>query len=198
MSTSLEAGTAAVFLDRDGVLVEDIGAHADPTRFRLLDDVPDALTRLAAAGYVLVVISNQTVVARGLANESEVDAANAELDRKIVASGGRAPDRHYYCPHHPKATVEAYRVNCDCRKPAPGLLIRAAADLRIRLDASFMIGDRITDVAAGRSVGCRTILVRTGRHDDPPIVTSVPLPSDVAADHVADGLSTAVDWLLTP
>lgn len=189
---------AAVFLDRDGVLVEDLGLLTRPEELRVLPGVPTALTRLKQAGFALVVITNQPVVARGLARESDVQAVHHSLEASLLAAGAPRIDAWYYCPHHPKAEVSAYRVICDCRKPRPGMLRQAARDLGLDLAASFMVGDRITDVAAGASAGCRTVLVETGKHTAAPITLVEPLDPNLAPDRVCADLSAATDWILAP
>lgn len=186
----------AVFLDRDGVLVEDRGVITDAASMRLISGVAAALMRLRVAGFLLILASNQTAVARGLVSEAELAAMNARLDELLRGAGGPPLDAHYVCPHHPEATLERYRVACECRKPRAGLLTQAAAEHGLDLARSFMVGDRITDVAAGAAAGCRTILVHSGRHTDPPIVTVDQLPSDLEPDHTAADLSGATDWIL--
>lgn len=187
---------AAVFLDRDGVLVEDLGLLSRPEELRVLPGVPAALTRLRQAGFVLVVITNQPVVARGLAKESDVQAVHHSLEASLLAAGAPRIDAWYYCPHHPKAEVLAYRVICDCRKPRAGMLRQAARDLGLDLAASYMVGDRITDVAAGASAGCRTVLVETGKHTAAPITLVEPLDPNLAPDQVCTDLPAATDWIL--
>ena len=164
-------------LDRDGVLNEDTHLLSRRRDLRLLTGVAEALNSLRASGFKLIVISNQPIVARGLASEPL--------------------DAFYYCPHHPSATLASYRIVCECRKPRPGMLLRAAAEHHLDLSASFMVGDRITDVIAGAHAGCRTIQVRTGRHEAPPIETVGPLDEDVRPDHVCSGLPEAARWILS-
>jgi len=186
----------AVFLDRDGVLVEDVDQLTCADQLRLLSDVPVALNTLHNAGFALVVVSNQPVVARGLVTEEEVVRIHAELERLILAAGGPALDRIYFCPHHPKATLPAYRLDCDCRKPKPGLLLRAAQALNLDLRMSFLVGDRITDIIAGAKAGCRTLLVQTGKHLDKPIETSEPVDTTIQPDHVCADLPAAAEWIV--
>ena len=183
-------GRPAVFVDRDGVLVADEGVRPADAELVPLPGVVEALATLRRAGFAVVVVTNQTVVARGLATELEVDAAHARLD-VVLRSRGAFIDRWETCPHHPDATLPAYRVACECRKPRPGMLLRAAEALGLDLDASWMVGDRPSDVAAGARAGCRTVLVTTGRHDDAPIV-SADAPFVVAPTHVCAGLAEAV------
>ena len=186
----------AVFLDRDGVLVEDCDLITRPEQFRVLPGVPEALARLQRAGFALVVVSNQAVVARGLATEDEVEQLNVHLERVLVRAGAPPVERWYFCPHHPAATLPAYRVDCACRKPRPGMLERAACELGLDLRASFMVGDRWTDVAAGARAGCRTVLVETGQHLAPPIQTSESLEASIRADAIRGGLREAAEWIL--
>ena len=186
----------AVFLDRDGVLVEDVDFVTHPRGLRLLPGAPAALARLKDAGFWLVIVTNQAVVARGLASEADVDQVNAGLARLITRSGGPALDGIYSCPHHPNASVPAYRIDCACRKPKPGMLLRAAEEHGLDLSASFMVGDRITDVIAGKRAGCRTALVRTGRHLDPPIETLEGPDTAVEPDRTCADLAAAAEWIL--
>jgi D-glycero-D-manno-heptose 1,7-bisphosphate phosphatase len=191
-----EAGSrAAIFLDRDGVLVEEVDLLSEADQVRLEVDVPDALRRLRNAGFVLIAITNQTVVSRGRATLDDVAAVHAHIDRLIHEAGGPALDAWYVCPHHPQASVAAYRVECECRKPRPGLLRTAATDHRLDLSRSFMVGDRITDVVAGHAAGCRTIQLRRGAFQAPSIVVVDPLPP-IEADHCCDGLGQAADWIV--
>jgi D-glycero-D-manno-heptose 1,7-bisphosphate phosphatase len=185
-----------VFLDRDGVLVEDVDLLTRAEDFRILDGVPQALNLLKKSGFYLVVVSNQTVVARGLASEDDVRALNTRLQQMLEQAGGPRLDAWCFCPHHPKATLPAYRVDCDCRKPKPGLLLRAGREHGLDLHASFAVGDRITDVIAGAQAGCRTVLVQTGKHLEPPIETSQPLDLSVQPDYTCADLPTAAQWIL--
>jgi len=116
----------AIFLDRDGVLIEDTDLLTSPEGIRILEGVPAALERLRASGFQLIVVSNQAVVARGFATKPEVESINRRIGELIVEAGGPGLDGFYFCPHHPKATLPAYRKVCDCRKPEPGMLLRAA------------------------------------------------------------------------
>lgn len=187
----------AVFLDRDGVLVEDVDLLTRADQLHLLPGVPAALNALRNTGFVLVVVSNQPVVARGLVTEEEVATIHTELDGLMLAAGGPAMDRYYFCPHHPKGTLPVYRLDCDCRKPKPGLLWRAARELNLDLRTSFLVGDRITDIIAGARAGCRTVLVETGKHLAKPIETSEPLDTTIGPDQVCADLPAATEWILS-
>jgi D-glycero-D-manno-heptose 1,7-bisphosphate phosphatase len=186
----------AVFLDRDGVLIEDVDLLTDMAQARILPGVPQALAKLSAAGFDLVVVSNQTVVARGLASEADVAAVNREIARRVAALGGPLLETFYICPHHPRATLPQYRVECDCRKPRPGMLLAAARERGIDLRRSWMIGDRPTDIAAGLNAGTRAILVETGHHDAPLIVTLEPLDPALKPERACRDLPEAAEWIL--
>jgi len=187
---------AAIFLDRDGVLIEDVHLLTNPGQVRFLEGVPQALRSLQEAGFRLIVISNQTVVARGLVTEQEVYAINAEMEHLLEQAGGPRLDGFYFCPHHPNATLPAYRTACECRKPRPGLLLRAAREHNLNLGASFVVGDRITDIIAGARAGCRTVLIQTGKHLAPPIETVEPLDNSVQPDYICANLNAAARWIL--
>jgi len=185
-----------VFLDRDGVLVEDQGLLTKAEDIRILPGVPEALALLHGAGFALVVVSNQAVVARGLLSEADLLTLQGAVESHLRAAGAPALDGFYYCPHHPSATLAAYRLDCPCRKPRPGLLLRAAEELNLDLPASYMVGDRPTDLQAGHRSGCRSIWVQSGRHGDPPIESSDALDDGIAPAHVCDSLAAAAHWIL--
>ena len=160
----------AVFVDRDGVLVRDVDHLTSASALEILPDVPETLRRLRDAGWAVVVVTNQSVVARGWVTEEGLREIHAELASRLAASDATL-DGIYYCPHHPEGSVAAYRAVCDCRKPQPGLLRRAAADLGIDLAASVMVGDALTDVEAGLRAGCRTVLIRAAARPERPAGT---------------------------
>lgn len=187
---------AAVFLDRDGVLIEDVDLLTDEAEIRILPGVADALSRLERHGLLLVVVSNQTVVARGLVSEAEVERLQACVAARLRAAGAPALDGFYYCPHHPQATLVRYRCRCRCRKPSPGLLRQAALELQIACADSYMVGDRMTDIIAGDSAGCRTVQVLSGCHAEPPIITAEPIDHQIAPDHVCADLAAAATWIM--
>jgi D-glycero-D-manno-heptose 1,7-bisphosphate phosphatase len=185
----------AVFLDRDGVLIEDVHLLTRPEQVVVLPGVSQALRALSQAGFKLIVVSNQPVVARGLVSEQDVRSVHEHMDSLLRSAGSPPLDAIYFCPHHPNATLPAYRVNCDCRKPKPGMFLRAAKELDIDLPASFTVGDRITDIIAGVKAGCRTVLVQTGKHLEKPIETSEPLDATIQPDHVCADLAAAAEWI---
>lgn len=161
----------AVFLDRDGVLIEDVNLLTLRNQVRIYRETPKALKVLNSLGYLLFVVTNQTVVARGLATEEDVEELNSFIGKKLFEKSGCKIEHFYYCPHHPEATLPQYRIKCECRKPRPGMLLQAAKEYDLNLVSSFMIGDRISDIAAGHKAGCRTILVKTGMHQAKPIIS---------------------------
>lgn len=151
----------AVFLDRDGTLNREVNYLADPAQLELLPGVAEGLARLAQNQWLLCVVTNQSGVARGILSEATLAEIHGRL-RELLANEGVTLDWIGHCPHHPEHGTPALRQACNCRKPEPGLLLRAAADLDIDLTRSWMVGDSARDLEAGRSAGCRSILVGTG------------------------------------
>jgi D,D-heptose 1,7-bisphosphate phosphatase len=152
----------AIFLDKDGTLVENLPYNADPTRMRLMPGVCYGLRALSDAGYALVVVSNQSGVARGYFSEAALVEIARQLDNLLEEQIGVRLAEFYYCPHHPEGVVSRYILACNCRKPAPGMLLQAASDLGIDLSQSWMIGDILDDIEAGNRAGCRSVLVNNG------------------------------------
>lgn len=175
----------AVFLDRDGTLIEERAYPATPADIVPLPGAGPALRRLGEAGWLRIVLTNQSGVARGLFDEEELGRLHDDLRHKLAESGG-ALDAIYYCPHHPEGRAAAYAHACACRKPARGLLDLALARHDIDLARSAFIGDSPRDLFADVPGAGPRILVRSGH----------PLPPGATADHVADNLAAAVDWLL--
>ncbi|TSH91610.1 HAD family hydrolase [Verticiella sediminum] len=151
----------AVFLDKDGTLLEDVPYNVDPARMRFAPGVPSGLRRLAALGVPLVVVSNQPGLALGLFEEAALQAMQSHL-RRMFADAGAALTAFYYCPHHPDGTVAPFACACRCRKPDSGMLERAAREHGLSLARSWLIGDILDDVEAGRRAGCRTVLLDNG------------------------------------
>ncbi len=150
----------AVFLDRDGTIIEDTGYLADPASVRLLPGAADAIARLNRAGLPVIVVTNQSGIARGLLDEAAYAATARRLD-EILASAGARLDAHYHCPHHPDFTGP-----CDCRKPGPLLYQRAAAEHGLDLASSWWVGDRLRDVQPAGRFGGRSVLI--GRTNERP------------------------------
>ena len=183
--------TPAVFLDRDGTLLEEANYLDRLERLVFFPYSVDAVRLLNRGGYAVVIVTNQSGVGRGMYGEDFVHETHDVIAARLRAGGARV-DGFYYCPHHPDATVPTYRKACECRKPAPGMLLRAAADLNLDLSRSFAVGDKWTDVAVGQTTGVPGILVRTGygRASE-----SSPVPGLQAAA-VVDNLVGAVAWIL--
>ena len=155
----------AIFLDKDGTLVKDVPYNVNPELIVLADEIIEGLKNLANAGYKLIVISNQAGVAMGYFEIEDLAAAEEKLNTLLLAHGVRI-DAYYYCPHHPKAIIEAYRAHCNCRNPAAGMLKKAASEREISLAASWMIGDILNDIEAGNAAGCRTVLIDNGNETE--------------------------------
>lgn len=151
----------AVFLDKDGTLVDDVPFNVDPALVRLTRGAGEGLARLQRAGFALLVVSNQPGIGLGRFPASSLAAIDARL-RELLAPYGVTIEGTYYCPHVPGSADGRETPACDCRKPAPGLLLRAARDHRLDLRESWMVGDILNDVEAGRTAGCRTILLDNG------------------------------------
>ena len=181
----------AVFLDRDGTINLDAGYVDRLERFELYPFAIDAIRLFRQAGYLAVILTNQAGVAHGLYGEDFV-ATVAEYLSNRAKLGGTAIDGHYYCPHLPDAEVAKYRVDCDCRKPKPGLALRAAADLGIDLPRSVVIGDRWRDIGVARAIGSRGILVKTGYG----ATEALKPPPGMSADAICEDLIGAAVWLL--
>ncbi|MFQ5632864.1 MAG: D-glycero-beta-D-manno-heptose 1,7-bisphosphate 7-phosphatase [bacterium] len=183
---------SVVFLDRDGTINEEVNYLSTIEQFKFIDGAVDAIRLLNEAGLLAILITNQAGVARGYYDEDRVAKIHDFMEKQLQRSGARL-DGIYYCPHHPTAGLGKYKIDCQCRKPNPGLLEKAAADLHIDLSKSYVIGDKISDLQAGLAVGCRTILVRTGYGKE----VEKALPEDgLQPDYIADDVLEAVGWIL--
>lgn len=151
----------AVFLDRDGTINVEVQYLNKVEEFELIPGVPFALKRLKDAGFLLVVVTNQSGIGRGLYDEAALHDIHDHMHEEL-AQYGISIDACYFCPHHPEHGTGDYRKECACRKPLPGMLEQAAADLDIDLSLSYMIGDKLGDVQAGLNAGCTSLLVLTG------------------------------------
>lgn len=150
----------AAFLDRDGTINKEKDYLYRIDEFEFIPGAPEAVRLLNEAGFLVVVVSNQSGVGRGYYNEDDVEILHRHIAAELAASGARV-DAWFYCPHHPRGRG-SYSLACRCRKPLPGMLLEAAGRYDIDLAASVMIGDKLVDMEAGMAAGCRTILVRTG------------------------------------
>jgi D-glycero-D-manno-heptose 1,7-bisphosphate phosphatase len=171
----------ALFIDRDGTLVHPRHYPSQPSELQLYDGVEVGLRRLQAAGLLVVVITNQAGLARGYFGEADLRLMHEYLGHELALRGVRL-DAVYHCPHHPEGTVPGLARACECRKPRPGMLLRAAADLAIDLRRSWFVGDILDDVEAGERAGCRTVLVDLGTEARP--ATPERRPDFVARDTV--------------
>jgi D-glycero-D-manno-heptose 1,7-bisphosphate phosphatase len=179
----------AVFIDKDGTLIENVPYNADPQKIEMSSGAEDALRRLHEQGYLLVIVTNQPGVALGYFSEAALEEVYQEIERRLAAwnvplSGFAA------CVHHPQAIIEEYRGACTCRKPSPGLLFQAADGLMIDLENSWMVGDILNDIEAGSRAGSRTILVDRGNETEW-VLTPLRTP-----DYVVSNLSEAADVIL--
>ncbi|HVV83095.1 MAG TPA: HAD family hydrolase [Kofleriaceae bacterium] len=179
----------ALFLDRDGVVNEEIAYLHRPEDVRLVAGVAGAIAQANAAGIPVVVVTNQAGIARGLYGEADLAAVGARIAALLAPAVLAAT---YHCPHHPEARVTALRVVCDCRKPAPGLLLRAARDHGLDLGRSFLVGDKASDLGAARAAGCGSVLVRTGYG----AATEREVEGAGLHDAVFDTLAAAMPYLL--
>ena len=151
----------AVFIDRDGTISEEVGYINHPARFRVFPFAAAAVKHLNENGWLAIVVTNQAGVARGYFSEDMIQTVHAEMTKELESSGARL-DAVYYCAHHPSVGEPPYRFDCDCRKPKPGLILRAAKDFDIDLAESWMAGDRYSDVELARNAGVKSMLVMSG------------------------------------
>ncbi len=174
----------AVFLDRDGTIIVDKDYLKTPEEVELIPGTIEAIKLFNTLKLPVVVISNQSGVARGYFSEEDVQRVNHRLQSLLQSKGARV-DKIYYCPHYPEGVVEKYSVECDCRKPKPGMILKACRDLGITPDGSFVVGDKDSDIILGRAVNALTILVLTGKGE-----TAVQKP-----DFVAKNILEAAHWI---
>ncbi|MBL8900345.1 MAG: D-glycero-beta-D-manno-heptose 1,7-bisphosphate 7-phosphatase [Planctomycetes bacterium] len=183
----------AVFLDRDGTVNEDLDFVTRPEDLHLLPGAAEALKALQEAGYLLIVVTNQSGVARGKLTEEQLCGIHEHLDELLEAHGVQLTD-YYYCPHHPtEGDDEVYTYACRCRKPLPGLFLDAAQDYRVDLARSFAVGDAVRDLQAAEAAGLRALWVRSGRTREEELASATPAVQPLA--RCAD-LAEAARWIL--
>jgi D-glycero-D-manno-heptose 1,7-bisphosphate phosphatase len=181
----------AVFIDRDGTLIEEVGYLDRPERVAFFPWTIAAVGSLNRAGLAVVMVSNQSGVARGFFTDAVVDDVHRRI-AEMLAAGGAHIDAYYYCPHHPDGKVPALSIVCECRKPARGLVDRAVGEFGVAPERSFVIGDRWVDIGLARAVGAKGVLVRTGYGE---LQERTPR-GDVNADVVVDNVIGASAWIL--
>ena len=180
----------AVFLDRDGVITYDPPHYAHKlSQLKLISRSADAIRLLNENGFVVIVVSNQAGIAYGYYQEEDALLFNQAMKEKLEKDGAYI-DSIYYCPHHPEAKIERYRIDCNCRKPKPGMLKRAEKELDVDLKHSFLVGDKLSDIEAGKRAGCKTIMVRTGHGVDEL------KNKEIKYNYVANDLYGAVEHIL--
>ena len=183
----------AIFMDRDGTIADEVGYVNHIDRHRLLPRSAEAVRRVNAAGFLAFVVTNQSGVARGLFDEELLHEVHAKLRASLEREGARL-DGIYYCPHHPKEGEPPWKQDCDCRKPRPGLLLRAAREHDVDLGSSYMIGDTVLDIEAARNSGMAGVLVLTGygKGDLKYRMTQ----RGLTPAYIAEDLLAAVEWIL--
>lgn len=181
----------AVFLDRDGTLIEESGFLDRLDRLEFFPYTVDVVRSLNRAGFAVVVVTNQAGIARGIVRESFVAEVHQAISSRLAAGGARI-DAYYYCPHYSTGVVPEYVGACDCRKPAPGLFRRAARDLDLDLTRSFVVGDRWGDIGAAQAIGAPGVLVRSGLGRSQETAGGPGLVPAAVVDTLAD----AAAWIL--
>jgi len=176
----------AVFMDRDNTLIEDPGYINHPDQVKLLPGAAASLVQLRKMGFLVLVVTNQSGVARGILTEEMLAQIHHQLE-KLLADEGAYLDAIYYCPYHPDGVIPKYRMESEMRKPAPGMLLKAAEDLNINLSGSWLIGDSYRDIEAGKRAGCKTVLINN------PVKPVQKNPSDPPADRQAVNIREAVN-----
>lgn len=178
---------AAVFLDRDGTINEEVNYLSRMEQLRLYPQTAEAIRLINAAGMKAVVATNQSGIARGYFTEEFVRSVHDRINELLRDGGGRI-DGFYVCPHHPVHGIGIYKLDCTCRKPKPGLLLQAAAELDIDLSRSYMVGDMLKDIEAGKNAGARGVLVRTGYGAN---IVRTDMPA-----YIAEDVLEAVQWIM--
>ncbi|TFG91804.1 MAG: D-glycero-beta-D-manno-heptose 1,7-bisphosphate 7-phosphatase [Syntrophobacterales bacterium] len=184
----MKKNNGAVFLDRDGTINEEVGYLDSLGKLRIFPAAFDAVRMINESGMKVVVVTNQSGVARGLFDEAFVKELHEHIDTTFKSKGARI-DRFYYCPHHPPEGIGRYVVSCSCRKPEPGMLLQASEDLAIDLPASYMVGDTARDIGSANRAGATGILVKTGYGKEV-------APSGIRAAYIAEDILDAAQWIL--
>ena len=189
-SRNLSRPQKAIFLDRDGTINKYVGFLRDIDQFELLPGVAEAIKRINESGYLAIVVTNQPVIARGEVTQEELQLIHNKMETELGKAGAYL-DAIYYCPHHPdkgfEGEIPELKTDCDCRKPKPGMLKKAAEDFNIDLASSWMIGDGVNDVKAGKTAGCRT--VRIANNEDVNFEDASEAPADVCVDNLLEAVN---------
>ncbi len=186
----MQALKPAVFLDRDGTIIEEVNYLKDKNDLKLIQGAAKALKKLNKLNFLTVLVTNQSGVARGYFDEDNVSVINNEL-KNILNKKNANLDAIYYCAHHPNGTVEKYAKQCNCRKPATGMIDNAIKDFEnIDIKNSYVIGDKFIDVELAHNAGCKGILVKTGHG-----IEEIKKNKGKAVDYIAQDITDAVNWI---
>lgn len=185
------------FLDRDGVLIEEVGYLSTPSQVKLIDSSISALKILTSLNIKIIVITNQAGVAKGYFEESKIPEIHKQID-KLLAEHNLKIEKYYYCPHHPNGIITKYSIKCECRKPSPGMILQAINDFNVDIEKSFFIGDKISDIEAANRANIRAVLVKTGHgkeHINSTIEKTVTVKNDIldAVLHFTKNLNVAIE-----
>jgi D-glycero-D-manno-heptose 1,7-bisphosphate phosphatase len=176
----------AIFLDRDGTLIKDVHHLRRIEDIELIPGASEAIARINRAGIPAIIITNQSAVARGWLTEEQVQELQEEVDRQFQARNAHF-NGFYFCPHHPEIGNSVYKIRCECRKPKPGLILKAAREKDLDLNRSVMIGNSESDVLAGRAAGCQTVLFTSTQQGTEGATT---------ADYIASEIGQAISWAM--
>lgn len=180
----------AVFFDRDGILNVDNDFITDIKQVNLYEDAPEIIAYCRSLGYKIFVVTNQAAVARGLITEESLVLLNENYKKLLKSRNPNAIiDKIYYCPHHPNANLEEYRIKCNCRKPYPGMIKNAGFEFNVDLSKSYMVGDRMSDITAGSLAGCKTIHCLSGKHNEKAIVSDLKPHEEIKPDFIINNIA---------
>lgn len=180
----------AVFFDRDGVLNVDTDYIKVLDEIKLYNEAANIIAYCRKQGFKTFIVTNQPIIARGFLSENQLIKLHQEFQLMLLNQNHNALiDKIYYCPHHPNGDIIKYKKSCECRKPKPGMLLNAAREFDINLKASYMIGDRFSDIIAGYLAGCKTIQCFTGKHTESMIQTDLKIPQNIEPDFIIEDIS---------
>lgn len=185
----------AVFLDRDGTIIEDVGYLSSTSELKLIPRAGSAIKSLNEGGFLVIVATNQSGIARGYLTDAELESIHQAL-RVELAKEGAVVDAIYYCPHYPQDAENPKRKACDCRKPSTKMLEQAALDFKLELGQCYVVGDKLCDIELGSRIGCKTVLVLTGYGELVFKEINQSPGSPMAPTHIATDLANAASWIL--